>query len=84
MLVVALGVVALIFTSEYVQWTVVAEDVIDGIQGRYFIPIALMICIMVENKVLKLEKQKLEKYLFPFIGYINVFALISCINFLIR
>lgn len=84
MLIAALGTVLLIFTSEYVQWTAVAEGVIDGIQGRYFIPIALMICIVIENKSLKMQKNNLQKYLFPFVGYINVFAIISCIKFLIK
>lgn len=84
MFIVTVGAVLLIFTSEYVQWTAVANEVIEGIQGRYFIPVALIICIMLENKALRLNKKDLEKYLFPFVGYINIFALISCINFLIR
>ena len=32
-------IIALIFTSLYIQWTAVASDVIYGIQGRYFLPI---------------------------------------------
>lgn len=77
------GSVMLIFTSEYVQWTKVGADVIEGIQGRYFIPVILLLCICLENRKLKLEKGELQKYLFPFLGYVNLFALVSCLQALI-
>lgn len=40
---IVLAVVGLIFTSLYVQWTDIKEVVIKGVQGRYFIPIMLLI-----------------------------------------
>ena len=33
----------LTFTTMFIQWTKVGETVIDGVQGRYFLPIALLI-----------------------------------------
>lgn len=39
MILVFLACVALIFTSLYVQWTPYRNDIINGVQGRYFIPI---------------------------------------------
>ena len=36
-------IVLLIFTSLYIQWTAVEAPTIDGIQGRYFLPILLLV-----------------------------------------
>lgn len=38
--------VALIFTSLYVQWTPVAAFIVDGIQGRYFIPLIPVVAFL--------------------------------------
>lgn len=43
LLVMILGTVLLMFTSLYLQWTAVSSSTIDGIQGRYFIPLLLAI-----------------------------------------
>ena len=40
-----LTIVLLIFTSLYIQWTAVGAPVIDGVQGRYFLPILLLVPI---------------------------------------
>lgn len=48
---VFLSIAALIFTSLYIQWTAAGAPVIDGIQGRYFIPILpLLPVIFARNK----------------------------------
>ncbi len=39
-----------IFTSEYLLWTVVGHSTIDGIYGRYFIPIAPLFFLLLYNK----------------------------------
>ena len=35
----------LIFTTMFIQWTKIGETIIDGVQGRYFLPIALLVPI---------------------------------------
>ena len=40
-----LSCVALIYTSLYVQWTPLGQNIIDGIQGRYFIPIVPLLAL---------------------------------------
>ena len=47
---VFLLILALIFTSLYIQWTAVGAALVDGIQGRYFLPILLLIPIMMSRK----------------------------------
>lgn len=42
---VALGSIAAIEIAEYIAWTAVGARTIDGVQGRYFIPIAPLILV---------------------------------------
>lgn len=37
----------LIFTSLYVEWTAVGAPLVEGVQGRYFIPLLLPLCLSV-------------------------------------
>lgn len=41
------AVCILIFTSLYVQWTAYGNDIIEGIQGRYFLPILALLPAMI-------------------------------------
>lgn len=43
LLVVFMIIAAAVITSQYLNWTVVGADLIEGVQGRYFIPAALMV-----------------------------------------
>lgn len=52
LLLIVLATVALIFTSLYVQWTPVANTLVNGIQGRYFIPlIPIVVTLFTSNNV---------------------------------
>ena len=46
----------LILTSLYMQWTTYGADVIDGVQGRYFLPILLLLAVVF------CRKDSLKKY----------------------
>ncbi len=39
----ALTAILLVFLVEYLTWTNVGADFVDGVQGRYFLPIALLL-----------------------------------------
>lgn len=60
---IILGTILLIITAIYIQWTSlpgigkVGEQVIKGIQGRYFIPVALLL-IFIANKTKLSTNQK--------------------------
>ena len=47
-----------IFTMEYLMWTDVGKNVIDGVYGRYFIPIAPLLLLGVYNNRIKDFKGK--------------------------
>lgn len=65
-LLIILGVVALMFTSLYVQWTRYSSDIIEGVQGRYFLPIISLVFLLIGNfigKEVKKENKKFEQIL---------------------
>lgn len=79
-LLVPLAIVGLIFTSLYIQWTPVSKDIIDGVQGRYFIPLLLFIPLIFmrinkskDNRIIN-EKNDL-KYIISFIVFENINAI---------
>ena len=55
---IIVSTVALMFTSLYVQWTPVGASIIDGVQGRYFIPLLLPIMILTNFKGIESFKNK--------------------------
>lgn len=73
--------ILLIFTSLYVQWTPVKSNVIDGIQGRYFIPLLLlipMIATKISDRKIKITEKGeswFEQYLCITMIFINIAAL---------
>ena len=82
---IVLAVVALIFTSLYIQWTSVSSDVIKGVQGRYFIPILPLLSIGILSK-LKLSNNYDKNLMKKFIGitiliiYVYVFLTLLVSN----
>lgn len=73
--------ILLILTSLYVQWTPVKSYIIDGIQGRYFIPLLLLIPMAitkVKDKKIKITEKGeswFEQYLCITMIFINIAAL---------
>ncbi len=70
--------VLLIYTSEYLQWTGVGAPIIDGIQGRYFLPILTLIPLMICRRNNKAPHMKLvtENGVLYFGLFINTIALV--------
>lgn len=60
MIVVILVIIALILTSLYVQWSPLKWYYIDGIQGRYFLPLLLLISILLGQNNLVKENRKVN------------------------
>lgn len=78
MLAVFVIIVALIYTSLYVQWNELGLPIIMGIQARYFLPIILLTAIIFDNDILKFNKDVSNRYLLTFMMFFNLNAL-SCI-----
>ena len=65
-----------IFAVMFIQWTSPGETVIDGVQGRYFLPMVLLIPIicMPSQKPKHLQLVK-SNYLYIFTALTNVYAI---------
>jgi len=39
-----------VFLVQYLAWTIVGSPVVDGVQGRYFLPPALVLCVLLRGR----------------------------------
>lgn len=69
--------ILLIFTSIYMQWNSVGNNIVDGIQGRYFIPLLLPIAYCFTREK---EKNKQNYFLIYFCLFFNICGLIAIIT----
>lgn len=70
-------VTGLIFTSLYIQWNPLKSKIIEGAQGRYFIPILILVPLLfMKNN----EKQSKIKIIFDDKKYLFSFIIFQCIN----
>ncbi|MBR0465550.1 DUF2142 domain-containing protein [Candidatus Saccharibacteria bacterium] len=82
---ILITVALLTFTTMYTQWTKPGETLIDGVQGRYFLPVLLLIPLAFtgKNKKLpsKISPSKLKQNYPLYIFYIfeSVYAITSII-----
>lgn len=65
----------LMCASLYIQWTPLRSDVIDGIQGRYFIPLLFILSLFVTNKKITFKGKILNNYTLLFIAMVNISAI---------
>lgn len=70
-----MSTVVLIFTSLYVQWTDYKADGISGIQGRYFLPLFILLPFIFLNNNFNVKKEKLSKYFYSFMVFENVLVI---------
>ena len=54
---IAIGISLLIMTGMYITWTGVGNAIIDGVQGRYFIPVAIIVllCLCKKDNYIKIK-----------------------------
>ena len=78
-LIICISTILLIFTSLYIQWTPVGKNMIDGVQGRYFIPILLPLSILCNNVSIyrKENNKKQELFIIELVVFINICSLIT-------
>lgn len=56
---IIIAVVALTYASLYVQWTPLKQKSIDGIQGRYFIPLLLPTALLIKRHRIEISSTRL-------------------------
>lgn len=70
-----LAVFLIVATGEYLQWTKVGAALVDGIQGRYFVPLISVTMLCLINNKIKLPQKYLYRILFVYTAIYNVAAL---------
>lgn len=67
------GIIILVMTGLYIAWTTVNGNVIQGVQGRYFLPIIILalLCLVKKGKYIE----------FKYTNFVVLFAL-CCVNYI--
>lgn len=76
---IAVLIILLIYTAEYVQWTPYKQSEIWGVQSRYFIPILMLFAVTMYNNKYKVDGKKSYKYMFIFMLFYNLNAITNII-----
>lgn len=72
-----LGVSAVIWTSMYISFTAVGSNTIEGVQGRYFLPLLLpfFYCLMNTKHMLKVKPETYGKVILGVFVLMNLYAI---------
>jgi len=82
-LLVVLATILLIFTSLYVHWTSIGANTIQGMQGRYFLPILPLVMLLIGHRFKKVhstyEPDTVNKFVAVTGLLLNLFAVIQIV-----
>ena len=72
-----LSIALLTFTSLYLDWTAVGSSTIEGVQGRYFIPIIMYLLLGLTSSSFstKIKEENQHYYLLLFMIFENIYAI---------
>ena len=65
----------IVLTTEYVQWTSYKGEIIEGVQGRYFLPLIPVSFLCLSNDRLKLPAKHINKAIYAYMAFYNIVAL---------
>ncbi len=74
--------VGLIFTSLFIQWTRTEANYIEGIQGRYFLPILPIVAILISS-IIKIKSEYKEENVIKFLSVVQIISLLYTITSII-
>ena len=60
--VLALGIIFIIYSAMFLNWTFIGRETIDGLQPRYFIPSIIMLYLAVSNNFIKINFKNNELF----------------------
>jgi len=79
-----MAVLAMTWGSMYLGYNKVGNNLITGFQGRYFIPIILLMLVSLENRHFEREIFDLRKYLYPLVTSVNIYVLFIVLDQVLR
>lgn len=65
--IVCIGIMAALFFS----WTPLGSQEIEGIQGRYFLPVLPIVLLLLQNNIIYIRHRNIDKYLILSVGYLQ-------------
>lgn len=71
------GSAMLILASMFLSWTPISSTVIEGVQGRYFLPLLPAVILLLRNDLFQVEDAA-EQHTMVLAGTLNVFVLAHC------
>ena len=78
-------IIAAIYTALYVVWSPVGNNIIEGVQGRYFIPILIFIPLITFGNKLSQRFVKINQMLCDYYFMFSIiFLILYCIMLLLR
>lgn len=78
-LLIVFGIFVIIVVGFYITWTIVGAEYITGVQGRYFLPIGIILllsCCLKNNYI-----KGVKKYYYITIVLINIVAITNIIKY---
>lgn len=78
---VAVGTIVLVITGLYLHWTGVGADIVEGVQGRYFIPVMFLIALCVGKKENYVKIKNIQFKLPILLCFLNLCVLNTIYNF---
>ncbi|WP_270218132.1 DUF2142 domain-containing protein [Dorea longicatena] len=64
----------MVLASMFLGWTPIGSNMIQGVQGRYFLPVLPLVGVIYNNKTIVLEK-RLDNYLMIICVFLNCYTL---------
>lgn len=80
---IAIGIILLIVTGMYITWSRVGNIIVDGVQGRYFIPVAFVVLLCLSKKQNYIKIKNIEYKLPILLCLLNLPVLNTIYHFFI-
>lgn len=81
---IALILILLIITGLYITWSPLQSPLVSGVQGRYFVPVFILILLAFMNKENKVEIKNLQLKYFSLYFILNIITLVKIGNMFIK
>ncbi len=70
----------LILSSLYATWTPVAQGIVDGVQGRYFIPLIPLLLLFLPSLKVQINRDNFNRYLYVYINWVYLYTMLIIVE----
>jgi uncharacterized membrane protein len=83
MFIIAVAVIGLVETSMFISWSKQHAEIIEGVQGRYFLPVLPLILLLLKNKIFYVKKN-IEKQIIFAICVLQYFSIVNVLGDILK